>query len=90
MNLTHSQLEKILDSSMNSHGINKLFEIMLNSLMKIERKFFLEEQTDHKNKGNGLRYVSGIGLNKSLRLAIPRDRLNIYQLKVHQGGNNYY
>jgi len=78
VNLTHSQLEEILDSAMNSHGINKLFEIMLNSLMKIERKFFLEEQTDHKNKGNGFRYISGIGLNKSLRLAIPRDRLGYF------------
>ncbi|MDX9976699.1 MAG: hypothetical protein RBS16_01565 [Candidatus Cloacimonadales bacterium] len=49
MNLTHSQLEEILDSAMNSHGINKLFEIMLNSLMKIERKYtFLKKQPRYR------------------------------------------
>jgi transposase-like protein len=78
MDFTRYQLEKILDSAINNNGINTLFEIMLNCLMKFERKHFLEKESKEKNKANGFRYISGIGLNKSLKLAIPRDRLGFF------------
>lgn len=78
MNFTQHQLEEILDSAINNNGINTLFEIILNCLMKFERKHYLEENSDVKNKANGFRYASTIGLNQQLKLAIPRDRLGYF------------
>ena len=78
MDFTQHQLEEILDSAINNNGINKLFETMLNCLMKYERKYFLEENSNSKNKANGFRHISGIGLNQTLKLAIPRDRLGYF------------
>lgn len=78
MDFTQHQLEEILDSAIINNGINKLFEIMLNCLMKFERKYFLEENSNSKNKANGFRHISGIGLNQPLKLAIPRDRLGYF------------
>jgi len=75
MEFNQHQLQEILDVAIESNGINTLLEMLLNCLMKIERKAYLSENTDKKNKANGFRYGSALGINKQIKFSIPRDRL---------------
>lgn len=52
---------------------------MLNSLMKAERKDFLDSNHCHGNKANGYRSLRGLGIGESIELAVPRDRLGQFK-----------
>lgn len=58
-------------------GLNAMLEMTLNAFMKAERDVHLSQSTD--NKGNGYRRINGLGLGESLKLQIPRDRLNQFK-----------
>ena len=74
MNLTPKQLTQVLDNAITQHGLNKVLEIILNCLMKLERDEFLKVSTC-KNKANGYRFGRAFGFGSELKLQIPRDRL---------------
>jgi transposase-like protein len=76
-----TQLQIILDSFSEKNSIHDLMQITLNSLLKTERKVFLENEKEdgRLNKGNGYRYRQFLGDGKLLSLNIPRDRLGVFK-----------
>ena len=80
MNLTKEQISSELTKlAGEKNGYQNLMELMLNSLMKIERDVFLDENRELKNKCNGFRGLRVFGSGKSLELKIPRDRLGEFK-----------
>ena len=75
MNFTHEQIEEIVSQYLSEGNLNKLFETILNCLMKSERNIYLAENTSTKNKGNGFRTATYTCGTKQLKMRIPRDRL---------------
>ena len=75
MQLTIAQSSEVISEVLQEHGLNKILEMVLNSLLKSERKGFLEEENNNQNKANGYRIRRAVGINKSISLSIPRDRL---------------
>ena len=55
MILTKVQIQDQLNKFIAKSGINELLNLMLNSLMYIERKVFLQSEEQCKNKANGFR-----------------------------------
>jgi len=75
------QIQHIMTDSIEEYGLNKFMEMVFNCLMKLERKFFLQETGHNLNKAKGYRFGTAVDFGKSLRLEIPRDRLgNFYPL----------
>ena len=61
LQLSPKQLQEICHDFTNKpNGINTLLSIMLNSLMKAERKDFLVSNHYHGNKANGYRSLRGL------------------------------
>ena len=80
LNLSKIQLETIINEQfIKENGANELFEIVVNTLMKIERIEHLESTRSTGNKGNGFRNVLKSGINTGLELKIPRDRLSTFK-----------
>ena len=79
MLLTKIQIQEQLNKLINKEGINTLLNLMLNSLMHIERKIFLKREDQQKNKGNGFRQTLVRGYGKVLQLHIPRDRFGQFK-----------
>ncbi len=80
ISLTKVQLENgIRDILSQENGLNDVLTMTLNGLMFAERDAFLKSDKPSTNKGNGYRYVRGIGFGKELTLSIPRDRLGLFQ-----------
>lgn len=80
LQLSPKQLQEICHDFTNKpNGINTLLSIMLNSLMKAERKDFLVSNHCHGNKANGYRSLRGLGIGEQIELAIPRDRLGQFK-----------
>lgn len=75
MQLTLSQSSEVVNEIIREHGLNKILEMMLNSIMKLEREGFLKEEDNRLNKANGYRIRRTVGINKAITLSIPRDRL---------------
>ena len=51
---TKNQLQSIINHELEKeNGLNEMFAMMINGLMLSERKLFLENKKDPKNKGNG-------------------------------------
>mgnify|MGYP006290364739 CR=1 FL=1 len=76
MNFKLNQIEQILTSSIQEHGVNQIIKMVLNCLMKLERKYFLKENKHWKsNKANGYRTTFTYGTGKKIQLKVPRDRL---------------
>ncbi len=75
MNFSLPQIEQIVDTALNKHGLNQVYQTFCNCLMKLERNEFLRLASDMNNKGNGYRAGSASGVWGSLSLRIPRDRL---------------
>ncbi|MEX0812096.1 MAG: IS256 family transposase [Chitinophagales bacterium] len=77
MELTKEQTENVLSNFLNKkNGLNEVLQMMLNAMMKIERKVFLEG--GQNNKGNGYRLGKVFGYGSQIELRIPRDRLSSY------------
>ena len=77
MQLTKLQVQQTLQSFLSKeNGLNQVLEILLNSMMLVERQEFLSESLD--NKGNGYRFGSVFGHGCQIELKIPRDRLSAF------------
>ena len=79
MILTKVQIQDQLNKFIAKSGINELLNLMLNSLMYIERKVFLQSEEQCKNKANGFRKTLARGYGKILQLHIPRDRFGHFK-----------
>lgn len=80
LKLSKKQIQSVInDHIQQEHGLNDLFSMMVNGLMLSERKTFLTENDEPKNKGNGYRYASKSGIGSKLQLKIPRDRMGVFQ-----------
>ena len=75
MQLTIAQSSEVISELLQEHGLNKILEMVLNSLLKLEREGFLKESNNKLNKANGYRSRRVAGINKTITLSIPRDRL---------------
>lgn len=74
MELTKLQTQDVLRTFLTKeNGLNQVLEILLNSLMLVERTDYLQNSSD--NKGNGYRSGSVFGYGHQIELKIPRDRL---------------
>jgi len=77
---TKKQLQSIINLELEKeNGLNDLFGMMVNGLMLSERKLFLENKEDVKNKGNGYRKAYRSGIGSKLTLSVPRDRLGVFK-----------
>ncbi|MCW9710751.1 IS256 family transposase [Avibacterium sp. 21-586] len=80
LQLSPSQLQAICNEfTEKPNGINMLLSIILNILMKAERKDFLTTSNGDGNKANGYRSLRGLGIGESIELSIPRDRLGQFK-----------
>ena len=79
MLLTKVQIQEQLNKFIAKSGINELLNLMLNSLMYIERKVFLESEEQWNNKANGFRKALARGYGKILQRHIPRDRFGQFR-----------
>jgi hypothetical protein len=79
LNLTKDQLKTIIDQHILEHGVNHVFEIVLNNLMYSERAACLTDNFTPGNKANGYRSLIKPGIGQGLKLAVPRDRLGIFK-----------
>jgi transposase-like protein len=75
MKFTKEQTEELLSKFLaEKDGLHTVLEMMLNSMMLIERKVFLEDSPE--NKGNGYRPLRAFGHGHEFELRIPRDRFS--------------
>jgi transposase-like protein len=58
-------------------GLNDVFKMTLEGLMKVERQEVVSG--DCSNKCNGYRSKNSLGFGKGFKLSIPRDRLGVFQ-----------
>ena len=80
LKFTKKQLQSIINLEVEKeNGLNDLFGMMINGLMLSERKIFLANKEDRRNKGNGYRSATRSGIGSKLTLSIPRDRLGVFK-----------
>jgi putative transposase len=79
LNLTKDQLKTIIDQHILGHGVNHVFEIVLNILIYSERWAALTDNLTLENKASGYRSLIKPGIGQGLKLAVPRDRLGIFK-----------
>jgi len=80
IDLSNDQLQDTINALLNKEeGLNELLEMILNGLMKLERRQFLSQAEQPGNKGNGYRPGKALGFGRKLELQIPRDRLGQFQ-----------
>lgn len=73
MNFTKEQLSEVLGKHIErERGLQELMELMIESMMKAERREFLDISPG--NKGNGYRQGKSYGQGRVLEFRIPRDR----------------
>lgn len=73
MNFTKEQLSTVLGKHIErEHGLQELMELMIESMMRAERRDFLDSSPG--NKGNGYRQGKSYGHGRVLEFKIPRDR----------------
>lgn len=81
MEFTKLQLKTLIGNHIErENGLNEVLEMVLNGMMKTERKTALEHQQG--NKANGYRPGRVYGHGKLLELRIPRDRNGEFYPKV--------
>jgi len=79
LNLSKDQLQSIINEFISrDNGVNELFKTIVNSLMYLERKEFLDNDLNN-NKANGFRKILKAGIGSGLELCIPRDRLSLFK-----------
>ncbi len=81
LKLTNSQFNSVLESKIqnNDLGLKDILQLSLNTLMKSERDFFLSNDSNSDNKGNGYRYITPSLDGNLIELRIPRDRFGNFQ-----------
>ncbi len=81
LKLSKNQISHVLTDFISSEkdGLNEVFSMVLNGLMKSERASFLTEEPIDGNKGNGFRKASRSGIGSKLSLSIPRDRMGVFK-----------
>lgn len=80
LKLNKKQLQTVINSHLEQEsGLNELFAMMINGLMRSERSAFFSEEKIEGNKGNGYRQVTRSGIGSKLSLQIPRDRLGVFK-----------
>lgn len=80
IDLSNDQLQDTINALLNKEeGLNELLEMILNGLLKLERRQFLEQSEHPGNKANGYRPGKALGFGRKLELQIPRDRLGQFQ-----------
>lgn len=81
LKLSKNQISSVLTDfiSTEKDGLNEVFTMVLNGLMKSERDCFLSENAIQGNKGNGYRQACRSGIGSKLSLSIPRDRLGVFK-----------
>lgn len=80
LKLDKKQLQSIINLELEKeNGLNDLFSMMLNGLMRSERQLFLSQNEDPGNKGNGYRQATRSGIGSKLTLSVPRDRLGVFK-----------
>ena len=80
LKLSRAQLQTIINEEiLRDNGLNELFKMLLNGLMKAERQSFLEDDKTPGNKGNGYRQVLRSGIGSRLELQVPRDRMGVFK-----------
>lgn len=73
MDFTKEQLSDVFVKHLNrERGLQDLMELMIESMMKAERRDFLDGSQG--NKGNGFRQGKSYGQGRILEFRIPRDR----------------
>lgn len=73
MDFTKEQLSDVFIKHLDrERGLQELMEIMIESMMRAERRDFLDTHPD--NKGNGFRQGKSYGQGRVLEFKIPRDR----------------
>lgn len=78
--LTNPQLQEAIKDLLNKdNGLNDALQMIINSMMLIERDTILTNQPVEGNKANGFRYASALGFGKEIGLTIPRDRLGVFK-----------
>lgn len=79
LNLSKDQLQSIINDFISQeNGVNELFKTIVNGLMYLERKEFLDNDLNN-NKANGFRKILKAGIGSGLELCIPRDRLSLFK-----------
>ena len=75
MQLSKLQVQEVLQNYLSKeNGLNSVLEMMLNSMMSLERQEFLANDLTPNNKANGYRTGSVFGHGHQIELRIPRDR----------------
>ena len=62
-----------------STAIELIIQTVFETIMNLERKEFLNENKDHKNKGNGYYERLVRAVNNYIKLKVPRDRLSLFK-----------
>lgn len=79
MQLTNLQVQEVLQNYLGQeNGLNTVLSMMLNSMMDLERREFLDQDTIERNKANGYRKGSVFGHGHQIELRIPRDRQSAF------------
>lgn len=80
LKLSKKQLQNVINDQLEQDaGLNELFTMMINGLMRCERQTFLSKEKLEGNKGNGYRQATRSGIGSKLSLQIPRDRLGVFK-----------
>lgn len=61
------------------NAIEKIIQIVFESILKAERKEFLKENSTAGNKANGYYVRTARAISEYFRLRVPRDRLSFFQ-----------
>ena len=81
--LNNNQIQDLFNKkAILENGINEILTITLNAIMHAERHAFLsteEGERSGENRANGYRPIRVNGYGRMLSLAIPRDRLGLFQ-----------
>ena len=76
--LSKKQLSEAIKSQLvEKDGLNEVFKMTLEGLMYLERKELVSQ--DPENKANGYRPKQSLGFGNGFKLAVPRDRLGVFQ-----------
>ena len=76
LELSNHQFQTVLEKKIQNKelGFKDIVQLSLNFLMESERKFYLNEESDNANKGNGYRYITPSLDGNLIELRVPRDR----------------
>jgi len=77
-NTIEKSIEQILYFE-NKNSIEEITKIVFETILKAERKEFLDRDGTEKNKANGYYKRLGKAINKYFSISIPRDRMGLFK-----------